>query len=100
MDKKGILSYPNPSPEKVFFLQNPPEESQTELNDSDSLTENKDYHHHREKYEKKHKKTDPGNENKNRPQQLLYYIHKGFEKFKNLGFKTIKTQSFMVILFL
>ena len=30
MDKKGILSYPNPSPEKVFFLQNHVEESQKE----------------------------------------------------------------------
>ena len=67
VDKKGILSYPNPSPEKVFFLQKPPEEENTtELNDSDSPTENKDpnhhHHHHRPRYEKKRKKTDPGTE--------------------------------------
>ena len=30
VDKKGILSYPNPSPEKVFFLQNHVEDGQKE----------------------------------------------------------------------
>lgn len=27
MDKKGILSWPNPTAEKVFFLQNPTKSS-------------------------------------------------------------------------
>ena len=59
VDKKGILSYPNPSPEKVFFLQNPTEESQTDPTMSDIPAENKE-HHHKEKKETSHKKTEPG----------------------------------------
>ena len=42
MDKKGILSYPNPSPEKVFFLQNHVEDGHTEHILSESTSQNTD----------------------------------------------------------
>lgn len=40
MDKKGILSWPNPTAEKVFFLQNSSKSSRSSYVDPSSSKEN------------------------------------------------------------